>query len=155
LARAKLTVVAVLIASGLLAACVPPSAPPATAAPGGAAGALVAAVNQDRAANGLAPLSWNQQLGGVAQHWANVMAFSSQLNHQDLPSLIRQFPGWHTMAENILCEPASLGPRALENVWMSSPLHRANILNPSLTRIGVGLTNDAQGRVWAVEDFGG
>ena len=45
----------------------------------------------------------------MAQHWANVMAFSSQLNHQDLPSLIRQFPGWHTMAENILCEPASLG----------------------------------------------
>ena len=59
------------------------------------------------------------------------------------------------MAENLLVAPAGYGARAIENAWMASAEHRAHILDPSMTQVGVGLTNDSQGRVWIVADFGG
>ena len=155
--RTRLAAVAVLLSLGLAAACVPPSPPPTTVAPGGTAGAVAAAINQDRAAYGLAPVAWNQRLGDVAQHWSAVLAFTGQLTHQDLTSLIESpaFAGWHTMAENLLVAPAGSGARAIENAWMASAEHRAHILDRSNTLVGVGLTYDSQGRVWVVADFGG
>jgi uncharacterized protein YkwD len=157
LTRSRLRVVAVTLSLGMLAAaCMPSSNATPVATPGGSVGAIVAAVNHDRGANGLPPVAWNQQLGDLAQHWANVMAFTGQLTHQDLGSILRgpSFAGWHVLAENILVAPATDGPAQLESIWMASPPHRSNILNGGLTRIGVGLTVDGQGRVWAVEDFG-
>lgn len=157
MARSRLAVVAVLLSLGLVAACVPPSPPATTAMPGGTAGAIAAAMNQDRAAYGVRPLAWNQPLADVAQHWSAVLAFTGQLTHQDLNSLIRspQFAGWTTMAENLLVAPASSSARAIENTWMASAEHRSHILDPNLTQVGVGLTYDSQGRVWVVADFGG
>jgi uncharacterized protein YkwD len=42
---------------------------------------------------------------------------------------------------------------AMHDMWMASPGHRANILNPSYRRIGIGVTQDSSGRYWAVVDF--
>ena len=42
---------------------------------------------------------------------------------------------------------------AMHQMWLDSPGHRANILNPSYTRIGIGVSQDASGRCYAVVDF--
>ena len=36
---------------------------------------------------------------------------------------------------------------------MNSPGHRANILEPRFTKIGVGLYRDSQNRFWVTETF--
>jgi uncharacterized protein YkwD len=44
-------------------------------------------------------------------------------------------------------------PARLMSMWMNSSGHRANILNPALTSIGVGIATDSRGIVWATQDF--
>jgi uncharacterized protein YkwD len=41
----------------------------------------------------------------------------------------------------------SARPKQIVIDWMNSPGHRANILNPSLTHLGVGVAFDAPERV--------
>jgi uncharacterized protein YkwD len=115
---------------------------------------VLAAHNADRAANGLAPLSWNGTLGGIAQNWANWMAQNLSLSHQNLGGIIGG-TGFHTMGENILVGPASMSAGAMESAWMNSPGHRANILKPEFTAAGVGAAVSADGRIWVCVDFGG
>jgi uncharacterized protein YkwD len=38
--------------------------------------------------------------------------------------------------------------------WMNSPEHRANILNPNFTQIGVGIAYDSKGEPYYTQDFG-
>ena len=38
--------------------------------------------------------------------------------------------------------------------WMNSPEHRANILNPTYTEIGVAIAMDAAGRLFFTQEFG-
>ena len=40
------------------------------------------------------------------------------------------------------------------NAWMNSPEHRANILNPNYTDIGVSFAWNSLGQAYATEDFG-
>jgi hypothetical protein len=56
---------------------------------------------------------------------------------------------FHVVAENLA---AAQTPAALEAEWMHSPGHRANILDPRLNEIGVGMVRQG-GYLWAVEDF--
>ena len=37
--------------------------------------------------------------------------------------------------------------------WMNSPPHKANLLNPEFTEIGVGIATDTQGRKYYVQVF--
>jgi hypothetical protein len=56
---------------------------------------------------------------------------------------------FRAIAENVALAPS---PQALEQEWMHSPLHRANILDPRMDTIGVGLVKRG-GNYYAVEDF--
>jgi uncharacterized protein YkwD len=38
--------------------------------------------------------------------------------------------------------------------WMNSPEHRANILDPSFTDIGVGIAYDSRGEPYYTQEFG-
>ena len=38
--------------------------------------------------------------------------------------------------------------------WMNSPGHRANILNPNFTQMGVGITYDSGGEPYYTQEFG-
>lgn len=38
--------------------------------------------------------------------------------------------------------------------WMADPLHRANLLSPNYTEIGVGVAKTANGKVYFCQDFG-
>jgi len=79
------------------------------------------------------------------------------------PALSHQYPGeadlvtrcgaagahFRSIAENVALAPS---PQALEKEWMNSAPHRANILNPTMNTIGVGLVKKG-GNYYAVEDF--
>src|SRR5262249_28662053 len=83
----------------------PPPPPPAPPVSCGGGGAVVDAMNRDRAANGLAPLCGNGQLTQAAQNWANWMAQNGSLTHQNLGAFIGSTP-FRTAGENILVAPA-------------------------------------------------
>jgi uncharacterized protein YkwD len=141
-------VIAVALAS---AACAPPGSPGSSAT-----GDMVQAVNQDRGAAGLGGLAWDDQLGQLAQGHANDLAASGSLWHSDLGGMLAMpwMGAWSSLGENL----AQAGPGAnawgIEDMWMASAPHRANILNGGFDRIGVGVTIDGAGRVWMVALFG-
>jgi len=58
-----------------------------------------------------------------------------------------------TLGENLLVGPAGMPIDQMEQVWMNSPGHRANILSPRFTRIGIGAVRTTSGRWWATQDF--
>jgi hypothetical protein len=116
---------------------------------------LLTLTNQDRAAQGLAPLRWSPELGQAAQLHDERMVQRNDLQHQfpdepDVPTRAGQ-AGAHfrAVAENI-----ALGPNAadIERQWMHSTMHRTNILDPQMNIIGIALVH-RRGEVWAVEDF--
>jgi Cysteine-rich secretory protein family len=112
--------------------------------------------NADRAQQGLPPLKWDPALAQAAVQHAQIMAEQpAALSHQYAgePDLVARAgaAGAHfrSVAENVAVAPS---PQALEEEWMHSPLHRANIMNPMMNGIGVGLVRRG-GNYYAVEDF--
>ena len=109
--------------------------------------------NQVRAQNGLPPLSVELSLIWAAQVHANDQAALNRLSHTgrhgDAGQRIvgqratRRDYRWSAWGENV----AAGAPDAASvlNGWMNSPEHRANILNPSYTDIGVGLAYSSNG----------
>jgi uncharacterized protein YkwD len=122
---------------------------------------VVELTNRERQAKGLRPLKAQPTLQEAAQWLADDMAKNSYLSHtdsqgRDFSTRLRNFgyENFTVMAENVgmgARDPA----KAVAN-WMKSPGHRANILNPELTEIGVGYAineKDRNGHYW-VQDFG-
>ena len=116
---------------------------------------LMEATNQDRAQHGLGPLHWDSALARAAQRHAELMVGQRALSHQypgeaELETRVgEQGAHFHVVAENLAAAPT---PASLEAEWMQSPGHRANILDPRLNEIGVGMVRQG-GYLWAVEDF--
>jgi uncharacterized protein YkwD len=113
-------------------------------------------VNSDRAANGLGPLSWNAQLACLAQDHSNWMATTGSFTHRDLSATIRQpdYANYASLGENILVGPNTMSGGAMEDAWMNSPGHRANILSPNFDSIGIAVGWSPDGRIWATQNFG-
>lgn len=120
-----------------------------------AAAALVTAANQDRASEGLPLLREDPDLTAAAWRHAQRMVQAGTLSHRldgeaDLIQRVQQ-AGVHcsTVAENIASGPSA---GRINNEWMHSTSHRANLLDPRVNAIGVGVVED-HGTLFAVEDF--
>jgi uncharacterized protein YkwD len=126
-----------------------------TAAPTGSAASvayvnrIVVLVNARRAAAGLRPLIVSPCATRFAAPWTGHMAATNTLVHQSLRPMLR-CPA-RTAGENIAY--GNVSADQLMTMWMNSPGHRANILNPGFTRIGVGAVRTTSGRWWATQDF--
>ena len=154
--------VALLVALGV-AAC-QPTAPPA-AAPPAASGApsdaftsqLFDALNADRTGAGLPAFSWNASLASKASAWAQQMSNANSLYHQNLSALLGlpEFAGFRTLGENIMVGPGSMSAASIEAAWKGSAPHWANITNRAFNLVGIGYFRGPDGRIWAVQDFGG
>lgn len=119
---------------------------------------LLQLANQARAAHNLPPLRWDAALARAARvHLQWVVRNSSDLEHQypGEPDLITRGANagarFGTISENI----AGHGPTAasLHQIWMTTPTHRANLLDPNLNVVGIAVMEN-QGLLFAVEDFG-
>lgn len=110
---------------------------------------MLAWINQQRAANGVAPLTENSCLDGFAQTWANQLP--QNFNHQDT-NPIWQTCGFDFASENIASDFSVADD---DNDWKNSPPHWSNILDPNATQIGIGIYVTSWGAVYACTDFGG
>lgn len=111
-------------------------------------------VNNERAANGLGGVGWNDQLGGLAQGWSDHMAANGDFSHQDLNAILNS-PGWEGfsgLGENIISGGCGISSGQIHQAWMNSAAHRANILG-NFNAIGIGVSCNG-GTLAAVEDFG-
>ena len=111
---------------------------------------VVRLVNEERRKMGLGELTHNWELSRVARYKSQDMKDKAYFSHTSPTygspfQMMRSFGiSYRTAAENIARGQAT--PEAVVKAWMSSAGHRANILNPSFTEIGVGYVAD--GRYW-------
>ena len=103
---------------------------------------VVRLVNEIRIKNGLKALTEDWELSRVARYKSQEMKDNRYFSHTSPVygspfDMIKNFGiSYRTAGENIAKGQAT--PQAVVNAWMNSSGHRANILNHSYTRIGVG-----------------
>jgi uncharacterized protein YkwD len=120
--------------------------------------ALLELANQARAQHNLPPLRWDSNLAIAARnHLRWVIRNPGELLHQypGEPDLVTRGGSagarFGTISENIAGHGQT--PAELQQTWMNSPVHRANLLDPKLNVVGIAVTQH-QGLLFAVEDFG-
>lgn len=115
-------------------------------------------VNQIRARYGMGPLSFNAALDQAAEGHNQVMIGTRTMAHSGIgdgtPGDRVRATGYRgSWGENV-----AVGQTSAEQVvkeWMDSPTHRANILNPSFTRLSVAQGTTADGLNFWAQAFGG
>src|SRR5690606_14537170 len=104
-------------------------------------------VNREREKAGLSPLRLDPDLSRAALLKAQVFIVNDSVDHTSHPDgggfgIMQQFGvGVRSAGGNV-----AMGQRTPEKVhesWMSSPGHRANILNPAYDAIGIGYYENA------------
>jgi hypothetical protein len=116
---------------------------------------LLSAANQERAARGLPLLHRDSQLARAAAQHAQAMAAHASISHQ--------FPGEPELSSrgaamgvafSLISENVAEAPSAVQihDMWMHSPEHRANLLDPQVDVVGIRVI-EREGELYAVEDF--
>ncbi len=129
----------------------PPTEPTASTEPGvepaadpTVADEIVTRTNAERAAAGLAPFTVSTCATEQAEARTALLVAQDRFEHDPLEPVLTAC-GAHAVGENL-----ALGyptPRAVVAGWMGSDGHRANILNPTYTQIGVACTPGAHGQL--------
>lgn len=120
---------------------------------------VIVLTNLERSRAGLEPLTYNPNLTWAAQTYAHILATDSCWGHNcgPEPSLVGRseqagYSNWLALGENLAGGQPS--PQSVVNAWMASPGHRANILNPNYTEIGVGLATGGRYGIYWSQEFG-
>ena len=120
-------------------------------------------VNQERLKAGLNPLEWNDQLASAAKSYANEMASNNFFAHNapdgSTPVSRAQKAGYAAYGWGGLYvgENLARGFNTAESVnqaWMNSPDHRANLLLPKYREIGIGVAVAPDGTKYWAQEFG-
>ncbi|MEU0387865.1 CAP domain-containing protein [Streptomyces chartreusis] len=125
----------------------------------GAAAAVTDLTNRERARAGLPPLAADPLLTAAAQaHSADMVArdFYSHTAPGGSQPWDRAAAAGSTrcsIGENIACGQRS--PAEVVEGWMNSPGHRANILKPGFTHLGVGFAGGGHAGTYWTQLFGG
>ena len=116
---------------------------------------LLIAANQERATRGLPALHLDPALSEASAVHAKEMAEHDDISHQ--------FTGEPDLADrgseagvrfSLITENVGEAPTSaiIHDLWMQSPGHRANLLDPEVNTIGIAVVN-RDGQLYAVEDF--
>jgi hypothetical protein len=111
---------------------------------------LLTRLNDERAARHLPPVSWDPTLANYAAVWSANMA-SQGFRHSAIGNLLGPY---NYVGENIAAGTAGTLEGSLHAAWMHSDGHRANILAPGYSRVGIGVFCSSDGSIWLTEDFG-
>ena len=109
---------------------------------------LLQQVNTIRADRGLGALRANARLAAAAAEHSREMADDGYFDHDSADGTsfstriarwypLRSFHSW-MVGENLLWSSPGVNPSGAVAMWMRSPGHRANILNPRWREIGIG-----------------
>lgn len=140
---------AVLLAAVVLAV-VPASVPASAEAPPPIA-ELLARLNGERSERGLQPLVLRDDVSEIAGHHSIAMSSEQGLRHNDdwFTSSTKRRVGARTVGENVAYAGSVAEAHA---VLMASPEHRAIILDPRWTAVGLGAVDDGS-LWWITQDF--
>ena len=109
---------------------------------------VLSLVNQERVRNGLEKLTWGETCADAADLRARELVANYSHTRPDGSS-------WDTACdapdknatyvegENLVVGSSAVSPETTVAAWMNSEAHRANILNPSFTKLSVGYHFDA------------
>jgi uncharacterized protein YkwD len=139
------TALLVLVAAG----CDPNADPRAAGALAPVQEQVRLSVNDVRATVGAPLLVVNDELQARAQAWAEHLAAIGDVQHT--PKLGAGL----TIAWRVLGENVGLGSSVdiICDAFLKSPPHRANIVDPRFTLVGIGVAVDQQGRSFVVQQF--
>jgi uncharacterized protein YkwD len=107
-------------------------------------------INAERARRGLQRLRRGSCASAYAERWSVHLARSQTLGHQSLKPMLKSCAA-RRVAENI--GYGNVTADVLMKKWMASAQHRANILSPKLSYLGVGAARSKSGHWYAVQDF--
>jgi len=125
-------------------------------------------INQDRSAVSCAeetkgrarPLQWDARLAAIARVHSQEMVSNGFFGHEgadgSLPDarISRVGIRWRASGENIAKYPDVIeAEAAFMNEPRFQPNHRANILNPDYTHVGVGVVKGADGMFYITQEF--
>jgi uncharacterized protein YkwD len=110
------------------------------------------ATNANRTHNGLKQLKANDCLKRAAVRQAKAMAQREEIFHQDLGAVLKSCK-LGTAGENVAYGYPT-GKSVVNDGWMNSEGHRANILNPSFRLMGIGARKGHDGRWYVAQVFG-
>jgi hypothetical protein len=116
---------------------------------------LFQAANAERVQRGMRALRWDNELFRAANGHAREMAARASISHQ--------YPGEPDLSTrgrdagakfNVISENVAEAPNAvrIHEAWMQSAGHRANLLDPRVDSVGIGVIS-RNGELYAVEDF--
>ena len=108
--------------------------------------AMLAKINNARAAHGLRPLALSGDLSTIARSHSRRMASSTALFHTANFSSICC---WSAIAENV---GTGDSVRTVHRAFLRSSAHRSNILDSRMRQVGVGIVA-VGGQVWVTEIF--
>jgi uncharacterized protein YkwD len=109
-------------------------------------------LNQKRAASGLSPLAWSEDLATIARTHSRNMADFKFFSHRGRDNKMVSdraddigLKKWQAIGENIAFNRGYQDPveRAVE-LWLDSPAHRRNLMNDEWreSAVGVAITED-------------
>ncbi|MGW7691088.1 CAP domain-containing protein [Streptomyces asiaticus] len=119
---------------------------------------VIALTNAERAAARLAPLAPDPRLTAAAQAHSDDMvardfySHTGPEGHQPWDRARAAGATHRGIGENIACGQRS--PEEVVRGWMNSPGHRANILKPDFTHIGVGHATGSRAGTYWTQVFG-
>ncbi|MET9573972.1 CAP domain-containing protein [Streptomyces massasporeus] len=125
----------------------------------GTVAAVIDLTNRERTRHGLPPLSADPLLTTAAQaHSADMVArafyaHTAPDGGQPWDRAAAAGSTRRSIGENIACGQRS--PADVVEGWMNSPGHRANILKPGFTHIGVGFAGGGRAGMYWTQLFGG
>jgi uncharacterized protein YkwD len=102
--------------------------------------ALLVAMNNARAQHGLSPLRLDDHLQRAAVAHSREMLESNTFAHGAFGSRMQRFKVSYSLAgENLAWGTGRMAKaNAIVAAWLASPEHRANLLRPGFSRVGVG-----------------
>jgi hypothetical protein len=110
--------------------------------------AFVGGINALRASKGLPALSVHPNLTSKARAWAQTMADKDTIWHSVLSDGITA--DWQKIGENVGRGGTVAG---LELAFANSPLHYANLIDPTFNTIGLGVVRGAGDVIFVAEEF--
>lgn len=140
-----MTVVALITA---MLAAVMPLVASAAVDPVNAENQFVDLINDERTSRGLKPLAVQSDLVAGARYQADAIRDAGRLYHNpDLASVVDS--GWMKLGENVGYGGTVAG---LHAAFMNSPSHRANVLDPNYTHVGLGVVVEGD-KIWMAQVF--
>ena len=115
----------------------------------GMARGVLSEINAVRQAHGLRPLRPIRPLGAAAGQHSNEMGTRGYFSHDSADGTsfwkrVGRYYGstgyrYWSVGENLLWSSGSLTPTAAVNMWMNSPPHRKNLLDPNWRQVGLSV----------------